>query len=75
MGRNPQTGEPIQIPAKTAVKFRLAKAFKNPEEPPKKKWPVEVDLTSASPSLPAGSLVAVLSCVVALQEPPARRVN
>jgi nucleoid DNA-binding protein len=26
MGRNPQTGEVIQIPAKTVVKFRLAKA-------------------------------------------------
>jgi DNA-binding protein HU-beta len=25
MGRNPQTGEAIKIPAKTVVKFRLAK--------------------------------------------------
>ena len=25
-GRNPQTGEPIKIPAKTVVKFRVAKA-------------------------------------------------
>jgi len=37
MGRNPQTGEPIQIPAKTVVKFRLAKAFKDAVVPPKKK--------------------------------------
>jgi len=27
-GRNPATGETIQIPAKSAVKFRLAKACK-----------------------------------------------
>jgi DNA-binding protein HU-beta len=36
-GRNPQTGEPIKIPAKTVVKFRLAKAFKDAVIPPKKK--------------------------------------
>ncbi|MCK5416056.1 HU family DNA-binding protein [Candidatus Parcubacteria bacterium] len=28
MGRNPATGETIKIPAKTVVKFRLAKAAK-----------------------------------------------
>lgn len=28
MGRNPATGQQIQIPAKTVVKFRLAKAAK-----------------------------------------------
>lgn len=28
MGRNPATGEQIQIPAKTVVKFRVAKATK-----------------------------------------------
>ncbi len=28
MGRNPQTGEPISIPAKKVVKFRIAKACK-----------------------------------------------
>jgi DNA-binding protein HU-beta len=27
-GRNPKTGEPIQIPAKRALKFRVAKAAK-----------------------------------------------
>ena len=37
MGRNPQTGEPIKIPAKTVVKFRLAKSFKDAIVPPKKK--------------------------------------
>jgi len=26
MGRNPQTGEPLKIPAKRVVKFRVAKA-------------------------------------------------
>lgn len=29
MGRNPATGATIQIPAKTVVKFRLAKAAKD----------------------------------------------
>lgn len=29
MGRNPQTGEPIKIPAKRVVKFRIAKALKD----------------------------------------------
>lgn len=28
MGRNPKTGEQIQIPAKTVVKFRVAKVCK-----------------------------------------------
>lgn len=28
-GRNPQTGEPIKIPAKRVVKFRVAKACKD----------------------------------------------
>ncbi len=37
MGRNPQTGEAIQIPAKAVVRFRLAKAFKGAVVPPKKK--------------------------------------
>ncbi len=29
MGRNPATGEPIKIPAKKVVKFRVAKACKD----------------------------------------------
>ena len=29
MGRNPQTGEPLKIPAKRVVKFRLAKGLKD----------------------------------------------
>ncbi len=29
MGRNPQTGEPIQIPAKKVVKFRVSKVCKD----------------------------------------------
>ena len=29
IGRNPQTGEPIKIPAKRVVKFRLAKSLKD----------------------------------------------
>jgi DNA-binding protein HU-beta len=29
MGRNPQTGAPIKIPAKRALKFRIAKAAKD----------------------------------------------
>lgn len=34
-GRNPATGEVIKIPAKTVVKARLAKAFKEAVVPPK----------------------------------------
>ena len=36
LGRNPQTGEPIKIKAKTVVKFRVAKAAKDAIAPPKK---------------------------------------
>ncbi len=36
MGRNPQTGAAIKIPAKVVVKFRVAKAFKDAVVPPKK---------------------------------------
>jgi DNA-binding protein HU-beta len=36
MGRNPQTGEPIKIPAKRVVKFRLAKVIKDAILGPKK---------------------------------------
>ena len=36
-GRNPQTIEANNIPTKTVVKFRLAKAFKDAVVPPKKK--------------------------------------
>ena len=39
MGRNPATGEKIKIPAKTVLKFRIAKAAKDAVTgaPPKKK--------------------------------------
>jgi len=29
IGRNPQTGEPLKIPAKTVCKFRIAKSLKD----------------------------------------------
>lgn len=35
MGRNPQTGEALKIPAKTVVKFRVAKACKEAVVPKK----------------------------------------
>lgn len=35
MGRNPQTGEAIKIPAKTVCKFRVAKAAKDAIAPKK----------------------------------------
>ena len=35
IGRNPQTGKEIKIPAKTVVKIRPAKAFKEAIVPPK----------------------------------------
>ena len=37
MGRNPATGATIKIPAKKAVKFRVAKAAKDAIVPPKVK--------------------------------------
>jgi DNA-binding protein HU-beta len=37
MGRNPATGQPIQIPAKTVVKFRVAKVVRDSIAPSKKK--------------------------------------
>jgi DNA-binding protein HU-beta len=37
VGRNPQTGEPIKIPAKTVAKFYLAKSVKDTIAPPKGK--------------------------------------
>jgi len=37
VGRNPATGEPIKIPAKKVVKFRVAKAVKDAIVPPRKK--------------------------------------
>ena len=36
-GRNPATGETIQIPAKTTLKFRVGKAMKDSVLPAKKK--------------------------------------
>jgi DNA-binding protein HU-beta len=36
MGRNPATGEAIKIPARKALKFRIAKAAKDAVMPPKK---------------------------------------
>ena len=36
MGRNPATGESIKIPAKTVLKFRIAKAAKDAVLPAKK---------------------------------------
>jgi len=35
MGRNPQTGAPIKIPAKTVLKFRIAKSIKDAVLPKK----------------------------------------
>ena len=35
-GRNPQTGEPVKIPAKKTVKFRIGKAMKDSVLPAKK---------------------------------------
>ena len=37
MGRNPQTGEPIKIAAKTVVKFNVGKAVKDAIAPKAKK--------------------------------------
>ncbi len=42
MGRNPQTGEAIKIPAKTVVKFRVAKAAKDAIAPKKELFASEI---------------------------------
>ena len=44
MGRNPATGQTIQIPAKTVIKFRVAKACKEavlPKKPASKMAPMQ----------------------------------
>jgi len=43
VGRNPQTGEPIQIKAKTVVKFRVAKAAKDAIAPKSRNVDLEID--------------------------------
>lgn len=49
MGRNPKTGEAIQIPAKTVVKFRVAKACKEAVLP---KRPVSAPKATPQPAPP-----------------------
>ena len=51
MGRNPKTGEPIQIPAKRALKFRLAKEAKDTiaKQGPKAEQPAEPPAPPAAP--------------------------
>jgi len=41
VGRNPQTGAEIKIPAKKAVKFKVGKAFLEAVQPKKKKAPAK----------------------------------
>jgi DNA-binding protein HU-beta len=49
MGRNPKTGEPIQIPAKRALKFRFAKEAKDAITPKAPSAPAPVEPTPAAP--------------------------
>jgi DNA-binding protein HU-beta len=49
LGRNPKTGETIQIPAKTVVKFRVAKACKEAVLPKKAAPKPAVEKASAGP--------------------------
>jgi DNA-binding protein HU-beta len=59
MGRNPKTGEPLQIPAKRALKFRLAKEAKDsvakhepPHEAAQAEPPAELLAPPAPPAMP-----------------------
>jgi DNA-binding protein HU-beta len=64
MGRNPKTGEPIQIPAKRALKFRFAKEAKDAITP---KAP-----EAAAPAAPAPAPEAPAPALEApALEPPA----
>ena len=50
MGRNPATGEPIKIPAKTVVKARIVKQLKDAVLPARSRRPRVRDGVSSSPS-------------------------
>jgi hypothetical protein len=57
MGRNPKTGEPLHIPAKRSLKFRLAKEAKDSvakHEPPHEATPAEPPATppATPPAIP-----------------------
>ncbi len=51
-GRNPKTGETIQIPAKTVVKFRVAKACKEAVLPKKQQKAAAKSAPAAPASTP-----------------------
>ena len=51
-GRNPKTGETIQIPAKVVVKFRVAKACKEAVLPKKQLKPAKAVAPAPKPPVP-----------------------
>jgi len=55
LGRNPKTGETIQIPAKTVVKFRVAKACKEAVLP--KKQMAKAAVVKAPAENPGGAMM------------------
>ena len=71
IGRNPQTGEAIKIPAKTVVKFRVAKAVKDTIAPAKE---VVTDLVVLAK---AGDLPAFCFCCLTtrITASPRRRLE
>src|ERR1700746_2446039 len=68
-GRNPQTGEPIQIKAKTVVKFRVAKAAKDALA--QKKY-FSFFSTKAGPTKPPFNSKRLFAAPMWEQPPPAR---
>jgi DNA-binding protein HU-beta len=50
MGRNPKTGEPIQIPAKKSLKFRFAKEAKDAIAPKGASAPATVEPAPSAPT-------------------------
>ncbi len=50
MGRNPKTGEPIQIPAKKSLKFRFAKEAKDAIAPKASSAPAAAEPAPSAPT-------------------------
>lgn len=80
MGRNPKTGEPLQIPAKTVLKFRIAKAAKESivgATPSKKVAPKDdlVILEGIGPKIAQALNKAGIKTFKQLSETPVERIH
>ena len=66
-GRNPATGETIQIPAKTTLKFRVGKSMKDTVLPKKVKYSTYFSANGAAPLTLSRNRAAPLSLKVTLK--------